>query len=264
VIRRLLKIAPLFILFGLYAQENTTQSVYFDVDKYSLQDKQVESIINLIKSIEITKLQAVQIYGYCDDRGSDIYNDKLSIKRVETVKKILISNGITENKIVVLDGRGRVLIDKDTVKNLEKTRDYNRRVDVILIKKKSLSAFPPTIKEGDLIVLEQITFEMGSSVLTLRAKSELDRIVAILKIHKTLRFEIKGHVCCTSSKFSDAIDKETQNRNLSTNRAKNVFNYFRSKGISPYRMTYKGYGNSFPLGKGDEFDRRVEFMITKI
>jgi hypothetical protein len=29
-------------------------------------------------------------------------------------------------------------------------------------------------------------------------------------------------------------------------------------------MTYKGCGNKFPLGKGEDVDRRVEFLITKV
>lgn len=29
-------------------------------------------------------------------------------------------------------------------------------------------------------------------------------------------------------------------------------------------MTFKGYGNTVPLGKGAEYDRRVELVITKI
>jgi hypothetical protein len=29
-------------------------------------------------------------------------------------------------------------------------------------------------------------------------------------------------------------------------------------------MTFKGYGNTVPLGKGSEYDRRVELVITKI
>ena len=119
-------------------------------------------------------------------------------------------------------------------------------------------------KVGDNIVLERVLFEMGSSELTVNAKKELDRISLLLKKHKTLRFEIKGHVCCTSRKYADAIDKETQDRSLSENRAKNVFMYFRSKGISPYRMSYKGYGNQFPLGKEDAQDRRVELYITQL
>jgi outer membrane protein OmpA-like peptidoglycan-associated protein len=30
------------------------------------------------------------------------------------------------------------------------------------------------------------------------------------------------------------------------------------------RMTFKGYGNTVPLGKEPEYDRRVELVITKI
>lgn len=264
MIWRLFKIAPFFFIFGLSAQEKNVQSVYFEFDKFSLNKSQISSIIDLLNSTEFSKFDAIQLYGYCDDRGTELYNDKLSNNRVATVQKILLSNGIAQNKIYICDGRGRVLIDKDTVKNLQKVRDKNRRVDLIFIKNTSLTFFPATPKIGDLIILDQIVFDMGSSLLTSKAKKELDKTFEILKKNKTLRFEIRGHVCCTSSKYSDAIDKETQNRNLSVNRAKNVFNYLRSKGISPYRMAFKGYGNRFPLGKGDDFDRRVEFLITKL
>jgi outer membrane protein OmpA-like peptidoglycan-associated protein len=153
---------------------------------------------------------------------------------------------------------------KDSVKNLQKTRDRNRRVDLVFIKKTVYTSFPKNPKVGDLIVLDRVSFEMGSSILSLKAKKELDRIVVSLEKYKTLKFEIKGHVCCTSSKYVDAIDKETQDRNLSINRAKNVFVYLHSKGINPYRMSYKGYGNRFPLGKEDAQDRRVELFITKL
>jgi outer membrane protein OmpA-like peptidoglycan-associated protein len=169
-----------------------------------------------------------------------------------------------QNRIFICEGRGSVILDRDTVKNLVETRDKNRRVDLIFVKNKIHTFFPENPKVGDLILLDQVSFEMGSSILSLKAKKELDRNIVLLVKHKTLRFEIKGHVCCTSSKYSDAIDKETQDRNLSINRAKNVFAYLRSKGISPYRMSYKGYGNRFPLGKGDALDRRVELLITKI
>lgn len=255
----------LLLFFGhLSAQENSVQSVYFEFDKFSLNKTQTNTIIGLISSPDFSQFESIQLYGYCDDRGSEEYNDKLSEKRVATVQKILLSNGVLQNKIFICEGRGRVILDKDRVKNLEKTRDRNRRVDLIFVKKTTYTYFPVNPKIGDLIILDQITFKMGSSVLSLKAKKELDRIVVLLEKHKTLRFEIKGHVCCTSSKYSDAIDKETQDRNLSINRAKNVFSHLRSKGISPYRMSYKGYGNRFPLGKDDAQDRRVELFITKL
>ena len=262
--KRSLLILLLLSIGYLSAQEKAVQSVYFEFDKFALNKHQINSIIDIVNSTEISQYNAIQLYGYCDDRGSEDYNNKLSEKRVATVQKILLSNGVPQNKIFICEGRGRVVLDKDTVRNLEKTRYKNRRVDLVFIKNTVYNFFPENPKVGDLIILDRILFDMGSSVLSLKAKKELDRTVVLLAKHKSLRFEIKGHVCCTSSKYSDGIDQETQNRDLSVNRAKNVFSYLRSKGISPYRMAYKGYGNRFPLGKGDDFDRRVEFLVTKL
>jgi outer membrane protein OmpA-like peptidoglycan-associated protein len=262
--KRSLLILLLLSIGYLSAQEKAVQSVYFEFDKFALNKAQINSIIDIVNSAELSQYNAIQLYGYCDDRGSEDYNNKLSEKRVATVQKILLSNGVPQYKIFICEGRGRVVLDKDTVKNLEKTRYKNRRVDLVLIKNTVYNFFPENPKVGDLIIFDRIPFEMGSSILSLKAKKELDRAVVLLAKHKSLRFEIKGHVCCTSSKYSDGIDQETQNRDLSVNRAKNVFTYLRSKGISPYRMSYKGYGNRFPLGKGDDFDRRVEFLVTKL
>jgi outer membrane protein OmpA-like peptidoglycan-associated protein len=254
-----------FLFFGaLLAQEKGTHAVYFDFDKFDLNPSQIITIKNLLHSSSTPRFDAIQLYGYCDDRGSENYNYNLSNKRVATVQKILLENGIVQNKIFICEGKGRVIIDKDTIKNLDRIRDKNRRVDLIFIKNTILNSFPALPKVGDLIVLDKIIFEMGSSVLTLKAKKELDKVIASLQKFKSIRFEIKGHVCCTSSKYLDAIDNETDERNLSINRAKKVFSYLRSKGINPYRMTFKGYGNRFPLGNEDEFDRRVEFLITRL
>ena len=254
-----------FFSFGfLSAQVNTVQSVYFELDKFTLNQNEINQMVTLLDSTNFSRFKAIYLYGYCDDRGSAEYNDKLSKKRVDFVQKLLISNGIAQNKIFICEGRGKVNLDKTVVKNVKEIRDKNRRVDLIFVKNIFYTSIPDHPKVGDNIVLERVLFDMGSSELSQNTQKELDRISLLLKKHKTLRFEIKGHVCCTSKKFSDAIDKETQDRDLSENRAKKVFMYLRSKGINPYRMSYKGYGNQFPLGKGDALDRRVELYITQL
>ena len=253
----------LFLFFGyLSAQEKNVYSVYFEFDKFTLNNDQINGLINLLKDKK-SPVGNIQLFGYCDDRGSADYNDKLSIKRVATVQGILTDKGIPINKIFICEGKGRVMIALDSVKSLEKIRDKNRRVDLIFSSNPIYNSIPENPKVGDLINLDKIVFDMGSSILSLKAKRELDKYIVLLQKHKSIRFEIKGHVCCTSSKYSDAIDEETEERNLSINRAKNVFTYLRLKGINPYRMTFKGYGNRFPLGKNDESDRRVELLITK-
>jgi outer membrane protein OmpA-like peptidoglycan-associated protein len=255
----------ILLCFGyLSAQENAVQSVYFDFDKFNLNKNELFQIGKIVNSPDFSKFEAIQLYGYCDDRGTIDYNDELSEKRVTTVQKILISSGIPIDKIFICEGRGKVIIEKDTAKNLKEVRDKNRRVDIIFIEKNTFTSFPEHPKVGDNIILDRVRFDLGSSELSINAKKELDRIILLLKKHQSLRFQIKGHVCCTSNKYSDAIDEETQQRNLSGNRAKNVFQYLRSKGISPYRMSYKGYGNQFPLGKDDAQDRRVELYITQL
>ncbi|QBN19216.1 OmpA family protein [Flavobacterium nackdongense] len=255
----------ILLCFGfLSAQENSVQSVYFEFDKYTLAPNNLAPITAIINTKDFSKYEAIQLYGYCDDRGTIDYNDKLSKKRVDFVQQFLMSKGISQNKIYICEGRGKVDLDKNSEKNIKEFRDKNRRVDLIFVKKIFYTAFPENPKVGDNIVLERIIFDMGSSELSSTAKKELDKTVLILKKHKTVRFEIKGHVCCTSAKYKDAIDNETQNRDLSENRAKKVFLYFRSKGINPYRMSYKGYGNQFPLGLEDAQDRRVELFITRL
>ncbi len=253
-----------------FAQGKIMQSVYFEFDKYTLAN-QLE-IVEFTQKLDTSQIETVQIYGYCDDRGENNYNYILSKKRVKTVKKVLVSNGLNENKIIVLEGKGRVLIGKDTVQDLAEIRSRNRRVDLLIVNKKKpnyylglkgvYNSFNEDYKAGDHIILNKILFELGNSILTVEAKKELDKLVLVLQKNQNLEFEIRGHICCTPSKYPDAIDIKTRERKLSVNRARSIYNYLMSKKIANC-ITYKGYGNKFPLGKGDELDRRVEFLITK-
>ena len=147
-----------------------------------------------------------------------------------------------------------------------------RRVDVVLnlkeLPKIEIPGFFTTVQKkhivGDHIYLENLLFERGSSKLTFKAKTQLDGIAKLLHKYKNLQFEVQGHVCCTPPYQKEAIDRETRKRQLSQNRAEAVYKYLVFKKIPKTRMTFKGYGNTVPLGKGQEYDRRVELVITKI
>lgn len=265
----LFKILLFFWTCTLAAQDKKTETAYFEFDKYTLQKDQLQNIISFVKQIDTTSVESIQIYGYCDDRGNNDYNYKLSEKRVHTVQNILIENGLNKSKFVIIEGKGRILITNDSIKNLNDIRTKNRRVDILLIKKNSFgkgiySSFNKNLIVGDRIYLDNILFALGSSKLTLQSKIELDKIILLLKKNTRIQFEIQGHVCCTPNYYNDGIDRETKERKLSYNRAKTVFRYLISKGINSLSMTYKGYGNKLPLGKGEALDRRVELVITKI
>jgi outer membrane protein OmpA-like peptidoglycan-associated protein len=263
------RILLLLFFCHLKAQNKPVETVYFEFDKSNLYNSQIKTIIDFAKNADTSKIESIQIYGYCDDRGDNDYNYKLSKNRVKTVQDILTYNGFNKNKIVIIEGKGRVIIQTDSIEDLTEIRNKNRRVDLFVVKKNSFgkgiyNSFQEKHKVGDRIYLENIHFALGRSELTLQSKKELDKMALLLQKHQTLQFEIRGHVCCTPSSFDDAIDRATQERKLSLNRARNVFKYLISKNINSLRMSYRGCGNKFPLGKGDALDRRVEFLILKI
>lgn len=265
----------LILLFSsiAFSQEEVVQSIYFDFDKFNLKTGENENLIKFISTLDTSRIANIQIFGYCDDRGKDAYNFELSNKRANTVRDTLIKKGIKNKIIVTIEGKGRVLIEDDLNDKLPEVRSKNRRVDVlinfkpIVIEKLNIPGLYSTIRKdvvvGDRIYLDKLLFDRGSSRLTTTAKKELDKIAILLLRNKKIEFEIQGHVCCTPEYHKEAIDKDTRKRELSKNRAKSVFNYLSTRNIDKKRMTYNGYGNTQPLGKGSDLDRRVELVITK-
>ena len=269
---RFLKYIP-FLFFGiLHAQEEVVHSVYFEFDKFSLKPEQLQSVVEFIHSSDSTRIETIEIFGYCDDRGKDEYNFKLSQNRAITIQEEFIKNGIKNKVIVTIEGKGRIMIDDDVVENLPEVRSKNRRVDVVLnlkpLPKIQLPGYYNTIQNkhvvGDHIYLDNLLFDRGSSVLTYKSKTDLTKLAKLLFKNKNIEFEIQGHICCTPKYQKEAIDRHTGKRKLSHNRAEAVYKYLLIKKIPKSRMTFKGYGNTVPLGKGSEYDRRVELVITKI
>lgn len=268
---RILQLLPLLSCLMLMAQEEKVQSVYFEFNKYTLDEKQGQAVVDFIKNTDSTRIESIEIFGYTDDVGKDAYNFKLSTQRANTIQEKLNKSGIKNKVIVTIEGKGRILIDDDLLENLPEKRSKNRRVDIVLnlkpLPKIELPGFYTSLQKkhivGDHIYLENLLFERGSSKLTIEAKNQLDKLAKLLLKYKSLEFEIQGHVCCTPPYQKEAIDRETRKRNLSSNRAESVYKYLVFKKIDKKRMTFKGYGNSVPLGKGSEYDRRVELVITK-
>lgn len=265
----------LIVLFSLplCAQEEHVHSLYFETNSWSITDKQKQEMMSFYSSVDKTRIETISIYGYCDDIGKDDYNKKLSLSRATTVQEYLVNNGVQEKIDINIEGKGRVLIDDDILTNIPAARAKNRRVDIVL----NLKALPKmellpsmftTIQKthtvGDRIYLENLVFDRGSSKLSIKAKNELDKIAMALHRNKKIKIEIQGHVCCVPKNHKEAIDLGTKKRKLSHNRAEEVFKYLAFKKVAKDRMSFKGYGNTQPLGKDVEYDRRVELVITGI
>lgn len=114
------------------------------------------------------------------------------------------------------------------------------------------------VRVGESVVLNNIFFMPSSSKLSSDSKPELDRGYEFLKAHPNIVVEIGGH---TNDACSDDYCMK-----LSTERAKSVYDYLRTKGITPTQIKYKGYGSTKPrmsnaTPEGQRANRRVEFKI---
>lgn len=254
----------------LWSQDKKLHSVYFDFDKDQIVKPQQSELDAFIQTIDTSKIASITIYGYCDDRGKDQYNYQLSERRATAVQNKILDAGIKNKVIVHIEGKGRVLLESDYVDNITNQRQKNRRVDVTL-NFYEISDIPEyavytglhdSLKEGDRVVLQNIQFEQGSSKLKSKGKKQLREIAKYLKAHPYFNFQIHGHVCCTPKRYFEAFDKHTNRRELSHNRAKQVYEYLIIQKVPQDRMSFIGCGNEFPLNLTPDLDRRVEFYIV--
>ena len=106
---------------------------------------------------------------------------------------------------------------------------------------------------------EKILFAFSKSDLGESAKTNLNKLVAILNQYPNTNIEIQGH--------TDSRGTDEYNMGLSQRRANTVRDYLASQGIVGTRMTTRGFGESAPAYSNDTPDgmaqnRRVEFLIT--
>lgn len=117
-------------------------------------------------------------------------------------------------------------------------------------------------EEGIQVILDEnsdVRFEYNKSDLTPSAKTNLDKLVTIFNEYPDTNLMIAG--------YTDGIGSEAYNLTLSEKRANSVKDYLISRGISPSRLTSKGFGKADPIATnetdaGRAQNRRVEFYIT--
>jgi OOP family OmpA-OmpF porin len=104
--------------------------VLFDFDKAVLKNEGKSKLDDLATKVKAINLEVVIAIGHTDSVGADAYNQKLSVRRAESVKSYLVSKGVEPNRIYT-EGKG----EKQPVAS-NKTADgrqKNRRVEIEVI-----------------------------------------------------------------------------------------------------------------------------------
>jgi outer membrane protein OmpA-like peptidoglycan-associated protein len=106
------------------------QNIYFDFDSYKITNIQDKANLQLVKRYLMQNQDKnILLTGYCDEKGSDSYNNDLGLKRANEVKQTLIDLGINQDRIQV-KSFGRVIGNKNIGNNKteynEEEKEYNQ------------------------------------------------------------------------------------------------------------------------------------------
>ena len=100
--------------------------VNFDFNKATLRPESYPILDNAAEILLTHKEINVEIQGHTDQIGSDKYNEELSLKRAETVKKYLVAKGVDASRLTAVGNGKKDLLFKDMD---PVSRYYNRRVE---------------------------------------------------------------------------------------------------------------------------------------
>lgn len=276
-----------------YAQEKFT--VYFESKKFELNTKENTKLSTWISENKSNKI--VAIHGFTDEDGTSGFNDTLAQKRVNC-----IFNAVKNQIVIREDFKTRSFGESfEQSKNKAENRrvviyyileiDLSREDEILGIKNEIVKEQPrPEIvypeklvfenpngtksefkldrafmkkvgeaKSGEKIKIENLNFVINTFAVVNESRGKLYELLFVLQKNPSLKIEIQGHLCCMPVDRND----------LSTQRAKALYNFLLNQNISKDRLSYKGFGSSQPIYALPEKDeqeraanRRVEILIV--
>ncbi|AWI26693.1 OmpA family protein [Flavobacterium pallidum] len=271
-------------------------SVYFDSNQSALAKKEIISLNDWISNNKDSKIVAVN--GYTDEDGSTGFNDTLAKKRVDYIAGILKDRINIREDFKTRSFGEKFQSSKIKAENRKVTiyyllpKDLPRENEILGIKPEPVAEkpkvrkpiiFPTTMtldnpngtkttikldtifmqkvavaKAGDKLQVENLNFRINTFIVIPESVPKMYELLLVMQSNRDLKIQIQGHLCCMPADKQD----------LSTQRAKAIYNFLTAYGIPKERLSYKGLGVTqplFPIPEKNEAERaanrRVEIEI---
>ena len=108
------------------------RTLLFDFDKSVVKEQYIPILRNVIDYM-VENNYDVTIVGHTDSKGSELYNEKLSMRRATSVKEKLLELGLSPDRIVGLEARGE--LEPVASNETEEGRAQNRRIEFNLVRR---------------------------------------------------------------------------------------------------------------------------------
>jgi outer membrane protein OmpA-like peptidoglycan-associated protein len=282
----------LFLFAFLKSSAQEQFSVFFESNKHELTSEQNAKLNQWIAANPEVKI--VAIHGYTDEDGTTGFNDTLAAKRVSSIYNIV------KGKLKIReDFKSRSFGEKFPQ---SKNKAENRKADIFYIQAKDIPReneilgitempkpkiekhYPSELsikypdgkmgkfkldtvfmkkvdeaKAGEKLKIDNLNFVINTFAIVPESRGKMYELLIVLQDNPDLKIEIQGHLCCQPI---DRLD-------LSTQRAKAIYNFLIANDIYKGRLSYKGFGSTdpiYPLPEKNEAERaanrRVEILIV--
>jgi outer membrane protein OmpA-like peptidoglycan-associated protein/tetratricopeptide (TPR) repeat protein len=229
---------------------------------------------DIYKFLETKLLRCVQeLSGIVSDAQTEIIIPETKISLYDS-QHILISTTISDQK-----GFYSFAVECGKVYHVraEKTEYATKEVSVTISSQSGKTTLPITLDKtscqvalgddlGKCFGIKMIYFDLDKSNIRAEAVLDLEKILDVLNQHPALKLDIRSH--------TDSRQTVAYNKQLSEKRAEATMKWLMKNGISPSRLTSKGYGESQLINQCSDgvicseeqhqMNRRSEFIITAL
>ncbi len=113
----------------IFCQKTEKKTLYFQTDQSDITSTSQKTLESFKKEVNGKKIKKITLIGHTDFVGSDIYNLKLSQKRVTNVKNFLLDFGYSDQLITTqFEGENQPVADNFS----EMGKQKNRRVEILV------------------------------------------------------------------------------------------------------------------------------------
>ncbi|MFQ3575605.1 MAG: OmpA family protein [Cytophagales bacterium] len=252
------------------------KNIFFDYNSSDLRPESEKELNALYTMLAYNPTLKLEIGGHTDSVANDEYNQKLSQARADEVVKYLVGKGIQQDRLKSI-GYGETQPIASNSSN--EGRQLNRRTEFVItdikfskkiiaqtdtavaltaMKRNKMNFFTGrssdfTIEIGH-VLQESVHFPHDEyKVITDYSKNKADNVVAMLNKNPKMKLKIIAY------SEDDEIQKM---KDISTKRAKLVYDYLISKGVNEKQISFEGAKDAENEWAGRA--RRVEFFVEEL
>jgi outer membrane protein OmpA-like peptidoglycan-associated protein/tetratricopeptide (TPR) repeat protein len=229
---------------------------------------------DIYRFLETRRLKCIQeLYGTITDAETGVV--------LPGAKVTLYDTEMSVKNSAVTDGSGLYSFEVECGKTYfvraEKPEYATKEVSITIDKTSGKTNLPIALEKstckvtvgddlGKCFGIKMIYFDLDKSNIRTEAALDLEKILAVMNDYPTMKLDIRSH--------TDSRASHQYNEALSDRRAKSTIQWLVKNGISPKRLTGKGYGETELVNKcaddvpcteeEHQANRRSEFIITAL